>query len=71
MDEILGQLPDEFSLVDLYAKVEQRTPYTVVALQECERMNGLLREMRRSLLVRTLFHTHVNSDVSQLVSVGA
>lgn len=29
--------------------VEERTPYVVVAFQECERMNGLTIEIRRSL----------------------
>jgi dynein heavy chain len=28
---------------------EERTPYVVVAFQECERMNGLTSEIRRSL----------------------
>ncbi len=31
------------------AKTEEKTPYTVVALQECERMNNLTIEIRRSL----------------------
>lgn len=30
-------------------KVEDLTPYTIVALQECERMNNLMGEIRRSL----------------------
>ena len=34
---------------ELFAKTDEKTPYTVVALQECERMNALLKEMRRSL----------------------
>lgn len=34
---------------ELYGKVEERTPYVSVCLQECERMNILLNEMRRSL----------------------
>ena len=29
--------------------VEERTPYIVVAIQECERMNLLSSELRRSL----------------------
>ncbi|CAF1004056.1 unnamed protein product, partial [Didymodactylos carnosus] len=49
LDEILDRLPDEFPVRELYAKAEEKTPYTVVALQECERMNLLTREMRRSL----------------------
>ncbi len=31
------------------AKAEEKTPYTVVAIQECERMNMLTVEVRRSL----------------------
>ncbi|CAF3393401.1 unnamed protein product [Rotaria sp. Silwood1] len=49
LDEIMEKLPDEFPVRELYAKAEEKTPYTVVALQECERMNLLTREMRRSL----------------------
>lgn len=33
----------------MMSKVEDRTPYIIVAFQECERMNNLTREMRRSL----------------------
>ncbi|XP_022236832.1 dynein beta chain, ciliary-like, partial [Limulus polyphemus] len=36
-------------MAELYSKAEDRTPYTVVALQECERMNFLTKEIRRSL----------------------
>ena len=35
--------------MELFAKAEEKTPYVLVALQECERMNGLTREMKRSL----------------------
>ncbi|CAF1650531.1 unnamed protein product, partial [Didymodactylos carnosus] len=49
LDEILDKLPDEFPVRELYAKAEEKTPYTVVALQECERMSLLTRDMRRSL----------------------
>lgn len=31
------------------AKVEERTPYTAVVFQECERMNTLTREIQHSL----------------------
>ena len=34
---------------ELMAKAEDRTPYTVVALQECDRMNSLTNEMKISL----------------------
>lgn len=49
MDEILEKLPEEFNMIELMSKVEDRTPYVVVAFQECERMNTLTREIRRSL----------------------
>jgi dynein heavy chain len=45
----MGRLPDEFNMAELSSKTEEKTPYTVVALQECERMNMLLKEMKRSL----------------------
>lgn len=42
-------MTDEFNIPELMARVEELTPYIVVALQECERMNTLTREIRRSL----------------------
>jgi len=38
MQEIMSKVP-----------MEDRTPYVIVAFQECERMNGLTSEIRRSL----------------------
>lgn len=49
LDEILEKLPDEFNVPEMMARVEDRTPYTVVAFQECERMNILTSEIKRSL----------------------
>uniref|UniRef100_A0A8D0BHG5 Dynein axonemal heavy chain 9 n=1 Tax=Salvator merianae TaxID=96440 RepID=A0A8D0BHG5_SALMN len=49
LDDILEKLTDEFNIPELMAKVEERTPYIVVAFQECERMNLLTAEIRRSL----------------------
>ena len=49
LDETLEKLPEEFNLTELFARTEEKTPYVLVALQECERMNGLTREIRRSL----------------------
>ncbi len=49
LDEILEKLPEEFNMAELMAKAEDRTPYTVVALQECDRMNTLTSEMKSSL----------------------
>lgn len=36
-------------MITINEKVKQKTPYIVVALQECERMNGLLSEIKSSL----------------------
>lgn len=49
LDEILEKLPEGFNLSELMAKAEERTPYIVVAFQECERMNMLTSEIKRSL----------------------
>jgi len=51
LDEILEKLPDMFNLLDMMNRcpAEERTPYTVVCFQECERMNKLTKEMRRAL----------------------
>lgn len=51
LDEILEKLPEEFIMAEIMAKVpvEERTPYVVVAFQECERMNILTSEIRRTL----------------------
>ncbi|KAL2077981.1 hypothetical protein ACEWY4_025666 [Coilia grayii] len=49
LDEIMEKLPEEFNMVELLSKAEERTPYVVVALQECERMNLLTQEIKQSL----------------------
>ncbi|VDK33899.1 unnamed protein product [Taenia asiatica] len=51
LEDILGRLPDPFNIQDLHSRVppEERTPFAIVALQECDRMNILLREISRSL----------------------
>uniref|UniRef100_A0A8P0TQY4 Dynein axonemal heavy chain 9 n=1 Tax=Canis lupus familiaris TaxID=9615 RepID=A0A8P0TQY4_CANLF len=49
LEEILERVTDEFNMAELMAKVEERTPYIVVAFQECERMNILTREIQCSL----------------------
>ncbi|XP_049632688.1 dynein axonemal heavy chain 9 [Suncus etruscus] len=49
LEELLERLTEEFNIPELMAKVEERTPYIVVAFQECERMNLLTREIQRSL----------------------
>lgn len=49
LDDIMDRVPEPFNLVELMGKVEELTPFTIVALQECERMNRLMGEIRRSL----------------------
>ncbi|PIK39300.1 dynein beta-heavy chain [Apostichopus japonicus] len=49
LDEIVEKLPEEFNMMEIMGKVEEITPYSVVAFQECERMNKLTNEIRRSL----------------------
>lgn len=49
LDEIMEKLPDEFNMSEIMGKVEERTPYIIVAFQECERMNYLTGELKRSL----------------------
>lgn len=51
LDEIVDRSPDEFNMMEIMGKVqpEDRTPYVVVAFQECERMNMLTNEIKRSL----------------------
>jgi len=49
LEEVLEKIPDEFNMMELHARAEEKTPYVLVALQECERMNLLTREIKRSL----------------------
>lgn len=49
VDEILEKLPEDFNMTEIMGKVEERTPYVIVAFQECQRMNHLTGEMKRSL----------------------
>lgn len=46
---MLEKLPEEFNMLEIMGKVEERTPYVIVAFQECERMNYLTGEIKRSL----------------------
>lgn len=51
LDDVLEKLPESFDFEDITSRVVERTPYTVVFLQEIERMNLLLAHIRRSLMV--------------------
>lgn len=49
INNFLSVLPPDFNMFDVYAKAKDKTPYVVVCLQECERMNTLMSEIRSSL----------------------
>lgn len=49
IEDILDKLPEIFNIQELMSKTEDRTPFIIVAFQECERMNILCSELRRSL----------------------
>ena len=49
LDDILEKLPEEFNMTEIMQTHPNRSPYALVCLQECERMNTLLREIRVSL----------------------
>uniref|UniRef100_A0A1I8PY36 AAA+ ATPase domain-containing protein n=1 Tax=Stomoxys calcitrans TaxID=35570 RepID=A0A1I8PY36_STOCA len=48
-EDFLDKLQVEFNLNALLNRIERKTPFVVVALQECERMNALIQEIKRSL----------------------
>lgn len=49
LDDILDKVPEPFNTLDMMNRVEERTPYVIVSFQECQRMNVLMNEIRRSL----------------------
>lgn len=49
VEDIVDKIPEEFNMYEIMARVEDRTPYIIVAFQECDRMNMLMREIKRSL----------------------
>ena len=49
VDDILEKMPDQFNMQEIIQKCEERTPYVIVCFQECDRMNLLTNEMKRSL----------------------
>ena len=51
LDAALDKLPELFAMAELEERTsDERSPYASVFLQECERMNELLFELRRSLI---------------------
>ncbi|KAM4581026.1 dynein axonemal heavy chain 11 [Odontesthes bonariensis] len=49
VDDILEKLPEEYNVAEMMAKITERSPHTLVCFQECERMNLLLADIRKSL----------------------
>jgi len=49
IDRFMETLPPQFVMLDIYAKAKERSPYVVVCLQECERMNTLTFTMKKSM----------------------
>ncbi|XP_076261923.1 dynein heavy chain at 93AB isoform X2 [Rhynchophorus ferrugineus] len=49
VDEMIEKLPEDFNMVEIMGKVEERTPYVIVAFQECERMNLLTGKIKQTL----------------------
>lgn len=51
---MMNDLPEEFSLIKIKEKIQGKSgdnpsPYEIVCLQECEKMNQLLRDIYVSL----------------------
>lgn len=44
-----GRCPHDFPWLDIVGKIKEKTPFIVVCLQEVERMNLLLGEIKKSL----------------------
>lgn len=49
LEDIIDKVPEPFNTKDMMTRVEDLTPYVIVAFQECERMNLLMNEIKRSL----------------------
>ncbi|XP_047455882.1 dynein axonemal heavy chain 11 [Mugil cephalus] len=49
IEDVLEKLPEEYNMAELISKTTERNPYILVCFQECERMNLLLAEIRKSL----------------------
>eukprot|EP00929_Paragymnodinium_shiwhaense_P082767 TRINITY_DN4377_c2_g1_i1.p1 TRINITY_DN4377_c2_g1~~TRINITY_DN4377_c2_g1_i1.p1 ORF type:complete len:2551 (-),score=809.20 TRINITY_DN4377_c2_g1_i1:84-7481(-) len=46
----LGMLPGNLDMIEIRARVTDKTPFVIVALQESERMNLLLSQLRNTML---------------------
>lgn len=55
-EEYQDKIPENFHMIEIMTRFEERTPFIVVVYQECERMNNLFTEMKRSLRELMLGH---------------
>ena len=49
INDFKTRAPEGYNMLEITLKVKDKTPFIVVCLQECERMNGLLGEIKRTL----------------------
>ena len=81
LEDLLERLPESFSLVDIQMRSEpllktEISPYVVVAVQECTRMNTLLDKIRTSLtelrkgMDGQLNMTEAMEDLSEALSLN-
>ena len=54
LERFMAELPEQFNMIEIEARITDKTPFVVVAVQEATRMNGLLAEMKRSMEELTL-----------------
>jgi len=50
VDDYQEKLPEDFNMFEIRSRVTEKSPYVLVVLQEIERMNELLSEIRRTLI---------------------
>lgn len=54
ISKMINDLPEEFSLIKIKEKIQGKSgdnpsPYEIVCLQECEKLNQLLKDIQMSL----------------------
>uniref|UniRef100_A0A7N8XYV6 Dynein axonemal heavy chain 11 n=1 Tax=Mastacembelus armatus TaxID=205130 RepID=A0A7N8XYV6_9TELE len=49
IEDLFEKLPEEYNMAEMVTKATERSPYSLVCFQECERMNLLLAGIRKSL----------------------
>lgn len=49
LKDFKDRTPSNFNMITINERIKDKNPFVVVALQECERMNGLLGEIKTTL----------------------